>query len=158
MATNLKSDIGPQVAMLAEPKCLRPPRSAGRILKRFRALHLDAAYLERSKLIMLRVMLLSDQFGIIRHGVNTSSRSPSSLKERTCLVQPTPDSKLHRTGRPGVPSNGEGDSYYTDGKIYIATLVVDGLRSVEPPVTIPPPPLIALKDQVWHRISSTVSR
>jgi hypothetical protein len=54
--------------------------------------------------------------------------------------------------------NGEGDPYYTDGEIYIATLVVDGLSSVEPPVTISPPPLIALKDQVWHRISSAVSR
>jgi len=54
--------------------------------------------------------------------------------------------------------NGEGDPYYTDGEIYIATLVVDGLRSAEPPVTIPTPPLIALKDQVWHRVSSAVSR
>jgi hypothetical protein len=36
----------------------------------------DAGYLERSKLITLRVMPLSDQFGIIRHGVNMSSRPP----------------------------------------------------------------------------------
>lgn len=54
--------------------------------------------------------------------------------------------------------NGEGDPYYTDGEIYIATLVVDGARRTEPPVTIPPPPLIALKDQVWHRVSSVVSQ
>jgi hypothetical protein len=54
--------------------------------------------------------------------------------------------------------NGEGDPYYTDGEIYIATLVIDGARRTEPPVTIPPPPLIALKDQVWHRVSSVVSQ
>jgi hypothetical protein len=54
--------------------------------------------------------------------------------------------------------NGEGDPYYTDGEIDIATLVVDGVRRTEPPVTIPSPPLIALKDQVWHDISSTVSQ
>ena len=54
--------------------------------------------------------------------------------------------------------NGEGDPYYTDGEIYLATLVVDGARRTEPPVTVPPPPLIALKDQVWHRVSSVVSQ
>jgi LssY C-terminus len=54
--------------------------------------------------------------------------------------------------------NGEGDSYYTDGEIDIATLVVDGERRTEPPVTIPPPALIAVKDQVWHGIRSAVSQ
>jgi hypothetical protein len=46
----------------------------------------SACHLARSKLMMLRVMPLSGQFGMIRHGVNTSSRSPSSLKDRTCFV------------------------------------------------------------------------
>lgn len=54
--------------------------------------------------------------------------------------------------------NGEGDPYYTDGEIYIATLVVGGNKRTEPPVTIPPPPLIALKDEVWHGISSSISQ
>ena len=49
--------------------------------------------------------------------------------------------------------NGEGDPYYTDGEIHIATLVVDGVRRAEPPATIPAPPLIALKDQIWHGVS-----
>ena len=43
-------------------------------------------YLERSKVMMLRVMPLSAQSGIMRHGVNTTSCSPCSLKERVCLV------------------------------------------------------------------------
>jgi hypothetical protein len=54
--------------------------------------------------------------------------------------------------------NGEGDPYYTDGEIDVATLVVDGVKRTEPPVTLPPPPLVALKDQVWHRVSATVSQ
>jgi hypothetical protein len=43
-------------------------------------------YLDRSKVTILRVNPLSAQFGITRQGVNTTSRSPSSLKSRTCLV------------------------------------------------------------------------
>ena len=52
--------------------------------------------------------------------------------------------------------NGEGDPYYTDGEIHIATLVVDGVRRAEPPATIPAPPLIALKDQIWHGVSGAL--
>jgi hypothetical protein len=52
--------------------------------------------------------------------------------------------------------NGEGDPYYTDGEIFIASLSVDGIRRTEPPETIPPPPLIALKDQIWHGVASSV--
>jgi len=53
--------------------------------------------------------------------------------------------------------NGEGDPYYTDGEIDVATLVVDGIRRTEPPVTLPPPPQIALKDQIWHDVSNVIS-
>lgn len=61
------------------------------------------------------------------------------------------------TGPTLAGRNGEGDPYYTDGEIYIATLVVDGARRTEPPVTIPPPAVIALKDEVWHSIGSAVT-
>ena len=54
--------------------------------------------------------------------------------------------------------NGEGDPYYTDGEIDVATLVVDGVRQIQPPVTLPPPPLIALKDQIWHGVSNAIGR
>ena len=48
--------------------------------------------------------------------------------------------------------------YRPDWQIDVATLVVDGVKRTEPPVTLPPPPLVALKDQVWHRVSATVSQ
>jgi hypothetical protein len=54
--------------------------------------------------------------------------------------------------------NGEGDPYYTDGEIYIASLTVDGSSRTEPPLTIPPPPRIALKDKIWHGVASSVSQ
>ena len=54
--------------------------------------------------------------------------------------------------------NGEGDPYYTDGEIDVASLVIDGVKRIEAPVTLPPPPLIALKDEVWHGVRSAVSQ
>jgi LssY C-terminus len=54
--------------------------------------------------------------------------------------------------------NGEGDPYYTDGEINIASLIVDGVRRTEPPEILPPPPLIALKDQIWHGVRNAVAQ
>jgi hypothetical protein len=54
--------------------------------------------------------------------------------------------------------NGEGDPYYTDGEIDVASLVVDGIGATEPPQTISPPTLIALKDQVWHSMNGLIGR
>ena len=53
--------------------------------------------------------------------------------------------------------NGEGDPYHTDGEIHIATLVVDGVKRAEPPVTIPAPALIALKDQIWRGVGNAIA-
>jgi LssY C-terminus len=54
--------------------------------------------------------------------------------------------------------NGEGDPYYTDGEIDVATLVIDGVRRTGPPVILPPPPLIALKDQIWHGVRNAIGQ
>lgn len=52
--------------------------------------------------------------------------------------------------------NGGGDPYYTDGEIDVASLVADGIKRTSPPETLPPPPLVALKDQVWHEVSNAI--
>jgi LssY C-terminus len=52
--------------------------------------------------------------------------------------------------------NGGGDPYYTDGEIDVASLVVNGVKRTAPPATLPPPPLVALKDQIWHGVSNTM--
>ena len=66
--------------------------------------------------------------------------------------------QISRIGPTLFGRNGEGDPYYTDGEIDVATLVVDGVRQTEPPVTLPPPTLIASKDQVWHGVSNAISQ
>jgi hypothetical protein len=66
--------------------------------------------------------------------------------------------QISGTGPTLFGRNGEGDPYYTDGEIDVATLVVDGVPQAEPPVTKPPPQLIALKDQIWHGVSNAISR
>jgi LssY C-terminus len=52
--------------------------------------------------------------------------------------------------------NGEGDPYYTDGEIDFARLVLNGAKRTEQPLIVAPPRLIALKDQVWHRVSRSI--
>jgi hypothetical protein len=54
--------------------------------------------------------------------------------------------------------NGGGDSYYTDGEIDVGSLVVGGVKRTTPPSTLPPPPLIALKDQIWHGLGNAIDQ
>jgi LssY C-terminus len=66
--------------------------------------------------------------------------------------------QISGTGPTLLGRNGEGDPYYTDGEINVASLVVDGVKRTEPPQILPPPPLIALKDQIWHGVSNAVTQ
>lgn len=66
--------------------------------------------------------------------------------------------EISGTGPTLLGRNGGGDPYYTDGEIEIATLVPNGIRSAQSPKTLPPPPMIALKDQIWHGIKDAVSQ
>src|SRR5215475_3971295 len=66
--------------------------------------------------------------------------------------------QISGTGPTLFGRNGEGDPYYTDGEIDVATLVIDGVRQTAPPATLPAPPLIALKDQIWHGISYAIGQ
>lgn len=54
--------------------------------------------------------------------------------------------------------NGGGDPYYTDGEIDIGSLVAGGVKRAEPPATLPPPPLVALKDQIWHGVGNAIGQ
>ena len=65
--------------------------------------------------------------------------------------------QISGTGPTLLGRNGEGDPYYTDGEIDMASLVVDGVRRTEPPEILPPP-LIVLKDQIWHGVDNAVSQ
>jgi hypothetical protein len=103
---------------------------------------------------------LSRDTGQVTHHI-----APDIDAERDLLMRDLRDAgmvqnvfQISGTGPTVFGRNGEGDPYYTDGEIYIATLVVDGVRRTAPPVTIPPPAFIALKDQIWHGVSNVISQ
>jgi hypothetical protein len=66
--------------------------------------------------------------------------------------------QISGTGPTLLGRNGEGDPYYTDGEIDVASLVVDGLKRTHAPETLPAPPLIVLKDQIWHGVSEVLAQ
>jgi hypothetical protein len=51
--------------------------------------------------------------------------------------------------------NGEGDRYYTDGEIHVLVLTERGAVNPQPPTVLPDPPIVALKDGLWHSARET---
>lgn len=50
--------------------------------------------------------------------------------------------------------NGEGDRYYTDGEIRFSVLAGPGATGRQPPPVRPNPPLVDLKNALWHAASN----
>jgi hypothetical protein len=48
--------------------------------------------------------------------------------------------------------NGEGDTYYTDGEIWVSRLAPAAEKSTAPPAVLDPPLLVRLKDTVWRKV------
>jgi hypothetical protein len=103
---------------------------------------------------------LSHDTGQVTHHI-----APDIDAERDLLMRDLRDAgmvqaffKISGTGPTLFGRNGEGDPYYTDGEIDVASLVIDGVKRTAAPVILPPPPLIALKDEVWHDVRSAVSQ
>ena len=98
---------------------------------------------------------MSHDTGQITHHI-----APDIDAERDLLMANLRDAGMVRTffqisgtGPTLFDRNGEGDPYYTDGEVDVAVLVVNGIRRIEPPLTIAPPPLIVLKgpDLAWRQ-------
>jgi hypothetical protein len=103
---------------------------------------------------------LSHDTGQVTHHIG-----PDIDAERDLLMQDLREAgmvqtlfQISGTGPTLLGRNGEGDPYYTDGEIDVANLVVDGVKRTEPPKILPPPQLIALKDQIWHGVSNAVTQ
>jgi hypothetical protein len=54
------------------------------------------------------------------------------------------------------PDGRSADKRHQVGEIDVASHVVDGAKRAEPPEILPPP-LIALKDRIWHGVGNTVT-
>jgi LssY C-terminus len=107
-----------------------------------------------------RVVGLSHDTGQVTHHIG-----PNIDAERDLLISDLQNAEMVQTifqisgtGPTLLGRNGEGDPYYTDGEIDIARLVVDGIKRTKPPEILAPPPLIALKDQIWHGIRNAVAQ
>ncbi len=50
--------------------------------------------------------------------------------------------------------NGEGDTYFTDGEVWVLRLVGDCAKRALPPERLPSPPVTALKDVIWKNVAS----
>lgn len=103
---------------------------------------------------------LSHDTGQVTHHI-----APDIDAERDLLMQNLREAgmvqnffKVSGTGPTLLGRNGEGDPYYTDGEIDVATLVVDGEKRTQPPVIVPPPPVIAIKDEIWHGVSNAIGQ
>lgn len=54
--------------------------------------------------------------------------------------------------------NGGGDLYYTDGEIWVLRLVEACQKRNGPAITIPSPPAIQIKDQIWHAVTTAIGK
>ena len=54
--------------------------------------------------------------------------------------------------------NGGGDSYFTDGEVWILRLVVACQKRTTPADIIPSPPATELKDQIWHAVANALAK
>jgi hypothetical protein len=52
--------------------------------------------------------------------------------------------------------NGDGFPYYTDGEIHFARLVPDCRKREGPPIALANPPLVDLKDAIWHGVEGAI--
>ena len=54
--------------------------------------------------------------------------------------------------------NGGGDSYYTDGEVWVLRLVTACHKRTAPTDIIPSPSATEIKDQIWHAIANTLTK
>ena len=52
--------------------------------------------------------------------------------------------------------NGGGDSYFTDGEVWILRLVVACQKRTAPADVIPSPMATEIKDQIWHAVADAL--
>jgi hypothetical protein len=103
---------------------------------------------------------LSHYTGQVTHHIGPDIDAERDLMMRDLTAAGMLDAvfKISGVGPTLFGRNGGGDPYYTDGEIDVGSLVVGGVKRTEPPANLPPPPLIALKDQIWHGVGDAIGQ
>ena len=103
---------------------------------------------------------ISHYTGAITHHISADIDAERSLLASDLEAAQMVDAKYQVTGI-GVTlagRNGGGDSYYTDGEVWILRLVVACQKRTTPADIIPSPLATEIKDQIWHTVADALPK
>lgn len=103
---------------------------------------------------------VSHYTGAITHHIGPDLDAERALLAADLESARMVDAKYQVTGiGPTVAGrNGGGDLYYTDGEIWVLRLVEACKPREGPATTIPSPPAVEIKDQIWHAVADTIAK
>lgn len=101
---------------------------------------------------------VSHYTGAITHHISADIDAERSLLASSLEAAEMVDAKYQVTGVGATLTgrNGGGDSYYTDGEVWILRLVVACQKRSGPADIIPSPAATEIKDQIWHAIADAL--
>jgi hypothetical protein len=103
---------------------------------------------------------VSHYTGAITHHISPDVDAERSLLAADLEAAQMVDAKYQVTGI-GVTltgRNGGGDSYFTDGEVWILRLVTACQKRETPVDVIPSPLATEIKDQIWHAVADTLTK
>ncbi|MFZ1970422.1 LssY C-terminal domain-containing protein [Bradyrhizobium sp.] len=103
---------------------------------------------------------VSHYTGAITHHISADIDAERGLLAADLEAAQVVDAKYQVTGI-GVTlagRNGGGDSYYTDGEVWILRLVVACQKRTTPADIIPSPMATEIKDQIWHAVANALPK
>ncbi|MGC1530939.1 MAG: LssY C-terminal domain-containing protein [Bradyrhizobium sp.] len=103
---------------------------------------------------------VSHYTGAITHHISADIDAERGLLATDLEAAQVVDAKSQVTGI-GVTlagRNGGGDSYYTDGEVWILRLVVACQKRTTPADIIPSPMATEIKDQIWHAVANALPK
>lgn len=103
---------------------------------------------------------ISHYTGAITHHIAADIDADRNLLASDLETAEMVDAKYQVTGV-GVTltgRNGGGDSYFTDGEVWVLRLVVACQKRTTPTEIIPSPPATELKDQIWHAVANALAK
>jgi hypothetical protein len=103
---------------------------------------------------------VSHYTGAITHHISPDIDAERSLLASDLEAAQMVDAKYQVTGI-GLTltgRNGGGDSYFTDGEVWILRLVEACQKRTAPAETIPSPLATEIKDQIWRAVADTLTK